>query len=411
MNALEILLLAACAVANAYFLFAIFAARDFFRKRRAIDGGFHPPVSILKPMFGVDPDSYRSLASFFRQDYPRYEIIFAVASERDPAVELIGRLMRDFPRVDARLVVAGNAAEGSPKVANLARAAAHAKYPLILVSDADIRVEPLHLRAMVQPLTDPGIGVVTCLYRSEGRGIVGTIDALGLSTEFQREVLVARRVEGISFAMGSGILLRREVLARIGGFEAVSHHLADDFLLGNLPAKNGHRVEFAHDVVDHVLATRTLSDLVRHQLRWNRGIRVSRPGGYAGLVVTHGIALALLFLAASRGSVAGWLVLAATAGLRLASTWIISVRLLADRGARRSLWLVPFRDVLSFLLWIGGFFGSSIFWRGQRFRLGRNGYLTADNRSRHSRPSPATRAASSPPVAAASGRRGAGIPR
>lgn len=366
-----------CVVAFGYFAFAVFAARDFFSRPRPVDPGFHPPVSILKPLFGLDTDAERSLTSFFRLDYPKYEMVFAAASDRDPAVALARRLLREFPHVDARVAIAPATREGSPKVANLVHAAALAKYPLLLVSDADIRVSPGHVRRMVQPLSDPGVGVVTCLYRSEGRGFVGRMDALGLSTEFQREVLVARKVEGISFAMGSGILLRRRVLDEIGGFEAVSNFLADDFRLGNAPARNGHRVELADEVVDHVLSTRTTTELVRHQLRWNRGIRVSRPGGYAGLVVTHGICLGLLFLAMDRGHLLGWGVLAALVAARLSSAWIVSGRWLGDSASRRFLWLVPLRDALSFALWLGGFFGSTVVWRGQRFRLGRNGELSS----------------------------------
>lgn len=366
----------ACLLGDAYYLFAIVAAREFFARRRPVDRDFHPPVSILKPLRGLDPDAFRNLASFFRLDYPDYELIFGLESQDDPALPVLRRIMRDHPDTPARIVFYTAPAEGNPKVASLSHAASSSRHPLLLVSDADIRVGPQYLRAMVQPMRGARIGVVTCLYRSEGSGLPGRLDALGMSTEFQRDVLVARKVEGISFAMGSGILMRRSVLETIGGFESVSNFLADDFLLGNLPTRHGYRVEFAHEVVDHTLATRTFGDLIRRQLRWNRGIRVSRPGGYAGLLFTHGAAVSFLALAAERGSSLGWSLFGSSVALSMLSAWLITGRLLDDAGTRRALWAVPLRDLLSFFLWIGGMFGSTVDWRGRRFHLGPNGALT-----------------------------------
>ena len=370
------LLAAVCMLANVYTLLGVAAAREFFCRREEDESLFEPPVSILKPLRGLDPDAYRNLSSFFRQDYPEYEIVFAFESESDPAVPLVRRIAGEFPNVPARLVFRPAPATGSPKVASVAHAASASRHPFLLASDADIRVSPGHLRAMVRPLHDPQVGVVTCLYRSSGEGAVGRLDALGLSVEFQRDVLVARKVEGISFAMGSGILIRREVLEAIGGFDALSDSLTDDYLLGNLPRRMGYRIEFARDVVDHALSTRTWSELVRHQLRWNRGIRKSRPGGYAGLFLTHAPSLAFLFLIAESFSTFAWGLFAATLALSIASAWMVAGRLLDDEGVRRSLWLVPIRDALSFVLWIAGMFGNTVEWRGRRFRIGAYGLLT-----------------------------------
>ncbi|MDQ2870518.1 MAG: bacteriohopanetetrol glucosamine biosynthesis glycosyltransferase HpnI [Acidobacteriota bacterium] len=364
-----------CVFANLYSILGIAAASDFFALRRRVDPDFRPPVSILKPLCGLDPDAYRNLSSFFRQDYPKYEVIFGVESEADPAVPIVRQILAEFPEVEARIVFHPPPLEGSPKVASLAHAAASSRHALLLVSDADIRVGPDHLTRMVQPMADPAIGVVTCLYRSHGQGWAGALDALGLSAEFQRDALVARKVEGVSFAMGSGILIRADALKAIGGFDAVANYLADDFLLGNLPTRHGYRAEFAQDVVDHVLSTKTFGDLIRHQLRWNRGIRVSRPGGYAGMVFTHAASLSVLLLAAEKASPFGLLMFAATIAISVAAAWLVAVGLLRDEGARRWIWLVPVRDLLSFALWIGGMFGSTVHWRGRRFRLGRYGLL------------------------------------
>ncbi|MDQ6894572.1 MAG: bacteriohopanetetrol glucosamine biosynthesis glycosyltransferase HpnI [Acidobacteriota bacterium] len=365
-----------CVIANVYSVLCVVAASQFFRLRPKLDPDFHPPISILKPLRGLDPDAYANLSSFFRLKYPRYELIFALESEFDAAVPLVRRILEEFPDVDARIVFHPVPIEGSPKVAGLASAARASRYKLLLVSDGDIRVGPDHLSRMVQPMADPIVGVVTCLYRSHGNGWSGTLDAIGLSAEFQRDALVARKVEGVSFAMGSGILIRAAVLEAIGGFDALANHLADDFLLGNLPTRRGYRTEFAHEVVDHSLGTRRFVDLVRHQLRWNRGIRASRPGGYAGMVFTHATALGVLLLAAEKGSLVGWMILAGTVAISMFAAWFVAVLHLKDQGVRRFLWLVPVRDVLSFVFWIAGMFGSTVHWRGRRFRLGRDGLLT-----------------------------------
>ena len=182
-------------------------------------------------------------------------------------------------------------------------------------------------------------------------------------------------MEGVRFAMGSGILIRGGVLEAIGGLAAVADYLADDYLFGLLPTRAGYRVELAREVVDHHLATRRFVDLARHQLRWNRGIRVSRPWGYAGLAFTHGTAASLLLLALQTPPLLGWSVCAATVGLRLLMAWIVAGRFLNDEEATRSLWLVPLRDLVSFSLWVFGFLGNTIEWRGRRFRLQADGKL------------------------------------
>lgn len=368
-------LLALCGAANLYYLFSIFAAKDFFRRSVPVDRSFHPPLSVLKPIRGLDPDAARNFSSFCRQDYPDYELIFGVKDADDPAVGAVRETIRAFPERRIRLVIGGLPAGANPKVNTLMSMLPEARHPLLLVSDADIRVGPDHLRSMVQPLKDAGVGVVTCLYRSEGRGFAGRIDALGLSAEFQPSVLVARKVEGIRFAMGSGILIRRGTLEAIGGLAAVADYLADDYLLGCLPTRMGWRVEFAREVVDHSLATRRFLDLARHQFRWNRGIRVSRPWGYAGLAFTHGTAASLLLVAIGTPSVLGWSVCAVTVSLRLLMAWIVAGRFLNDAEVRRSLWLVPVRDLVSFFFWVFGFLGNTIEWRGQRFRLETDGKI------------------------------------
>jgi ceramide glucosyltransferase len=323
---------------------------------------------------GIDPNSPANFESFFRQEYPNWEILFGAEHEDDPGLEAARRIARRHPEVDAT-IVSGNGIPGTnPKVRTLAVLARAAKHPLLLVSDSDIRVDREHLRRMSAPLRDPATAVATCLYRTSAEGLWGKLDALALSTEFIPGALVARRMEGMTFGMGAGILIRRDVLDRIGGFAQIADCLADDYLLGNLPHRAGYGVALAQEIVDHGVSTRSLRDLVARQMRWNLGIRISRPWSYAGLAFMQGTAAALLLLAADGASLAACTLAAATTTVRLAAAWSVTDRL-GDSASRRLLWLVPLRDLLSTVLWVAGFFGRTVVWRGRRFHLEAGGRL------------------------------------
>jgi ceramide glucosyltransferase len=370
------ILLTLCLSATAFYAYAIYVARDFLRRpNRRATPGFEPPVSVLKPLRGLDPNAVDSFASFCRQDYGSWEMLFGAEDENEPALEAARQVARDYPDLPIRILVGNGIAGENPKVRLLSRLVREAKYPVLLVSDSDIRAGRTHLKRMVEPLADPRVGVVTCLYRSEAESLIGWIDALSLSTDFVPGALVARKLEGMSFAMGAGILIRREVLEEIGGFEAVAESLADDYLLGKLPAKAGHVVELARDVVDHRLGTSTLRELGHRQIRWNLGIRTSRPWSYAGLVFTHGTAAAALLLLATGGSVLGWSAAGATIAVRLAAARFITSRCLEDRSIAKYLWLVPIRDLLGTYFWLAAFFGKTVVWRGRRLRLGDGGRI------------------------------------
>lgn len=370
------LLFVLCASATGFYLYAVCAARELLgRSARQSSREIQPPISILKPLRGLDRDAVGNFSSFCRQDYSRWEILFGAEDETEPSLDAVREVARQYPGADIRIVVGALAPGGNPKVRMLSRLASEARHDLLLVSDSDIRAGRNHLKAMAAPLSDPKVGVVTSLYRTEGEGVFGKLDSLSLSTEFLPGLLVARKVEGMSFAMGAGILIRRGVLEEIGGFRAIENGLADDYLLGKLPASAGHRVELAHDVVDHRLGTRTLRDLRARQIRWNLGIRTSRPWGYGGLVLTQGTAAAVLFLLATGGSALGWSVAAATLAVRLGVAWFLAARCLRDRSVARLLWLVPIRDLLGTALWLSAFFGNTVEWRGRRFRVGAGGRI------------------------------------
>jgi ceramide glucosyltransferase len=370
-----------CLTATVYYAIAIRSAREFFRRDRRGGPPFAPPITILKPMRGLDPEAYENFASFCRQNYPRYQILFGAESADDPAIAVARRVAADFPSVDIGIVVGKSVPSANRKVACLAGMLPQAKYGLLLVSDSDIRVEPDFLSRIVEPMAEPGIGVVTCLYRSHSSRFAGGLFALGLSTDFAPSVLVGRKLEGVSFGMGSGILIRRPIVSVLGGFEAFGHVLADDYQLGNLPARAGHRVELARCVVDHRVGTNGLRDLVDHQLRWNRGTRAVRPVGYFGLVLFQGVPAALLLLALGGGGAASVLCAGATIAMRLVMAWYVAVRCLGERWVTRRLALVPLRDLFGLAMWIGGFFGNSVVWRGRRYRLEQGGRLVGDGPS------------------------------
>jgi ceramide glucosyltransferase len=372
---LEVLLLVPCLMAIWYYCSAIFSALELFSQPTTIDATFQPPITILKPICGVDRDAYANLASFCRQDYPQFQMICGVCDEHDPGIAVVRQLIKDFPAVYIRLVVSDRRIGTNPKVSNLANMASEARYSILLISDSDIRVGPNYLRHVVQPMGDPSVGLVTCMYRSRARGLAATLEAIGVSTAFHGGVLVARKLEGIKFALGSTMVIKREALEVVGGFAVLADYLADDFLLGNLAVRGGYRVVLSDYVVEHVLATESFVELVRRQLRWARGDRASRPWGHLGLIFTHGIVMSLVFLLATKGSMVGWSMLSVTWLARLAMAWVIGVRYLHDQAAKKFLWLVPLRDLIGFALWCCSFVGRTIDWRGQRFRICPGGKL------------------------------------
>jgi ceramide glucosyltransferase len=368
-------LLILCLSAILYYCYAIYAALRFFSQAPQIEPDFHPPITILKPICGLDIDTYENFASFCQQDYPEYQIIFAVRDSLDPSVEVVEKIIHDFPEIDIHLVVSDRTIGTNLKVSNLANAEAKAKYPLLLLADSDVRVGPDYLRRVIQPMKDPAVGVVTCLYRPLVRGWVAIFEAVGISTEYQSGVLVARSLEGMKFALGPTIAIRKTVLETIGGFLAIADYLADDFQLGYLPSQAGYKVVLSDYVIDHVIATESFNDLLHRQARWDYCTRVSRPWGYVGLIFTHGTATSLLFLLTTLGSTFGWAVLTATWSIRLIMAWIIGVRCLRDTVAGKFLWLVPLRDLMSFALWCYCFVGNTFKWRGQQMKLIKGGKL------------------------------------
>lgn len=377
-TAIDFLLLILCLSAICFYSYASYVGIVFFlRLLPPLDQKFHPPITILKPICGIDGDVYENLASFCQQDYPKYQLIFAVLEREDPGIEIVQKVIHDFPDLDIQLIIgeATTTIGANRKVSNLVNAFTKAKYDILVIADSDIRVGRDYLQRVIQPLKAENVGIVTCLYRSLAQGLVATLEALGTATEFQAGVLVSRQLEGVKFALGQTIVIRKNVLEAIGGFTAISDYLADDFQLGYLSAQAGYQVVLSDFVVEHVLATTTLVDSFKRLIRWARGVRVSRPWGYLGLIFTHGTATSLLFLIATGGSTLGWVVLAITWTIRLIMAWIIGVNILNDPQAKKIIWLVPLRDIISFAIWLYSFMGNTIEWRGRRLKLTKSGKL------------------------------------
>lgn len=372
---LYFLLLIVCLSAIWYYCYGIYAAIEFFSHQTQIDPDFHPPITILKPICGLDIDTYENFASFCQQDYPEYQIIFGVRDENDPCVQIVKKIIDDFPKIDIRLVISDRTIGTNFKVSNLANVQAEAKYSLLLLADSDVRVGPDYLRRVIQPMRNPAVGVVTCLYRPQVRGWAAILEAIGISTEYHASVLVARSLEGMNFALGPTIAIRKSVLEAIGGFGAIADYLADDFQLGYLSAQAGYEVVLSEYVINHAIATESLIDLIHRQTRWNCCTRVSRPWGYLGLIFTHGTAISLLFLIATLGSVFGWVVAGLTWSTRLIMGWIVGVKYLQDPCVQKFFWLIPLSDLINFGIWCCGFFGSTIEWRGRRLKLTKGGKL------------------------------------
>lgn len=364
-----------CIAAIFFYSYGIYTAIAFFSHSHPIDSEFHPKITILKPICGIDRDAENNLASFCQQNYPKYQIIFAVRDRLDPAIELVEKIIHQFPDVDIQLVVSDRIIGANLKVSNLANALTAAKHEILLIADSDIRVAQDYLQRVVQPLKDHNVGVVTCLYRSLAQGWVTTLEAVGTATDFPAGVLVNHHIEGIKFAFGATIVIRKQVLEEIGGFAVIANYLADDFQLGYLPTEAGYKVVLSDYIVDHVLARSKLSHAIQRQIRWARCIRVSRPWGYLGLLFTQGIVTSLLLLMTTEGSILGWTGLVITWVMRLIMGWVIGVKSLQDPVAKKFLWIIPLHDLIHFGIWCCGFVGSTIEWRGQRLKLTKGGKI------------------------------------
>jgi ceramide glucosyltransferase len=380
----EIIAVAGTAASLGYYAACLWGAAVFLRRKKAgalarptrTASAFTPPISILKPLKGTDPEMYEGFRSHCLQDYPVYEIIFGASDADDPALALVEKLQAEFPQRAIRTVICPKILGANVKVSNLAQMLPEARYEYLIVNDSDIHVAPDYLQRVMAPLERDEVGLVTCLYRGIGSATLGSkLEALGISTDFSAGVLAAQTVEnGIRFGLGSTLAFRRHDLHAIGGFEALADYLADDYQLGHrIAAQAEKKVEIAAAIVETHLPEYSLAGFLRHQMRWARTVRDSRRWGYVGMIVTFGLLWALLAVLLSHSGWA-WALLGVTAGFRMAVALAVGKFALQDPAIPAQLWLLPIRDMLAFGVWLASFFGNKVHWRGEEFML-KNGKL------------------------------------
>ena len=378
---LQIVSVVGCASSVFYYLLCLWSASTFLRERKAAlarsTGTSTPPVSILKPLKGIDPEIYESFRSHCLQDYPEYEIIFGVSDPQDAAVASVEKLQREFPQRAIRLIVCPEILGANVKVSNLQQMVSAARYEYLIVNDSDIRVERDYLRRVLAPLADAHVGMVTCLYRGIASKTLGSrLEALGIATDFCAGVLAARQLEGgIRFGLGSTLAFRRGDLEKMGGFRAIVDYLADDYELGKRIADLGRSVTLSEVVVETHLPEYDMHAFMAHQLRWGRGVRDSRAGGYFGLVSTFGLMWSVLLAISAYAVPWTWAVIAATLVLRFLVAFVVGGSVLGDRQVLRFCWLIPLRDLIAVGVWVASFAGHTVTWRGDRFLLS-NGKLS-----------------------------------
>jgi ceramide glucosyltransferase len=380
-RSVQVLLLLLVLASWLYWLAATLLVYAFFRRSgpgrrlRAGPSG-EPPVSILKPVKGIDPEAYENFASFCRQDYVGYELLFGVVDPVDPVVELVGRLQREFSHIPIRLVIT-DPLGANHKASSLHRLAACAAHEILVVSDSDMRVNPDYLRRVVAPLADPAIGLVTCPYRgAEALTLTARLEALHMGVVFLPSVLVARQLLTMRFAMGATMALRKADLEQAGGFAAVAGYLADDHQLGLRLLGLGLRIVLSDYVVVSVLGATSFREEWDREVRWSRTNRANRPAEYPGLLLTFSVPLALALSLLVPADPLGWRLLAASIVLRWLLSWIITGST-GDLESRRWLVWLPVRDMLSAMVWAVGGFGRRIVWRGEEFAVEPDGRLVS----------------------------------
>jgi ceramide glucosyltransferase len=371
--------LIALASLGCLYMFAAALIVPTFARRDPEPRASAPAITLLKPLHGAEPGLYANLASFCQQDYPGpVQIVFGVTNSHDPAIAVVERLKAEFPGRQFDLVVDGRTGGTNPKVANLINMNARAQHDIIVLADSDIRVGPDYLTQVYDALEQVGEGAVTGLYFGiPAGGLWSQFSQLNVDGHFLPGVMTSVRLHLAEPCLGSTIAMHRSSLAAVGGFEAVANCLADDHALGEALRDRGEPVTVLPFAVGHMCNETSLAELWRHELRWARTIRGVDPSGYAGWVINHAFALALLAFALGGGATALWLAATAIAG-RAALLYSIE----NHHGLpRHPYWLIPLRDLLSFAVYVAGFVTRDVDWRGHRYQLVSEGTLISEQRS------------------------------
>lgn len=362
-----------------YALFSLFCIVEFFRQSKVAQAEpepAYPPLSVLKPMKGVDPEWRDNVASFVTQDYPEYEVLLGINDARDEGLTLAREMAGSYaPKV--RVVIHASNLGSNPKVSNLQGLIAEARHLLLLISDSDIRVGRGYLKQVVREyLATERVGIVTCLSKITRAHTVGAaLESLTTTADFIPSVLSARRLEGVTFALGPSILLSKQALEEIGGLAAFADHLAEDYMIGNCLWKRNYRNILSSHLIEYVVGRMSVRAYLVHQLRWARTYRACRPAGFLGYGITQIFPFALLFLALHGASVVSLSAIAVVLALRYGTALMVAGMAGYNRQWFRWLWLLPAKDILSFGIWLWCFLGSHIFWRGHHYKLLKGGLM------------------------------------
>jgi ceramide glucosyltransferase len=347
-----------------YYLLAIYSSLRFFSQRPTPNANFTPPISILKPLRGLDDGAYENFSSFCRQDYPEFELLFCVGSADDPNVPVIEKLSRDFPNCSIRLVVGSNPSATNDKVSKLSRLVSEAKYAYVVFCDSDIRVEPAYLRTVVSPLRDPKVGAATCLYlQTDEKSFANSLQTIGQVSDFYASLTVARLLDGVKFALGSTIVTRKETLAEAGLFAAIENKPADDMLVGRLIAEKGYRVELLPYAVRAVVDFESMRGFLAKRMRWAVVQKNMRPWGHAGLLLTLGLPWSLAAIAVNPTATVAAAYLGSYFLLRFFLTGLIAVWGLKQPAILKEFWLIPIWDALAAIILLASFGSNRVRWR------------------------------------------------
>jgi ceramide glucosyltransferase len=367
------------ACSTGFLVLVLYSVFRFRRRPKQQEFNFFPPVTLFKPVHGMEPRLQENLESFFRQDYPQFELIFGARHADDQALAVVEQLRRKYPGVDVKISLAGEPARPNAKVCSLEKMLPLASTDYYIISDSDVHVGPAYIREVMAPFADPQVGMVTCLYRGiPTGGLWSRLEALGMSVEMTAGVVVANTLEGMKFALGPTMAGRRDAIEKTGGMGALADYCADDYVLGNSIAGLGYRVLISEHVIDHIVLNRSFRDSVVHQVRWMKSTRFSRPKGHFGTALTFAMPFGLLSLIGGlmMGNTAAGLIVFGAAFLNriilsLATGWGV----VRDRDSVRYCWLYPLRDLMGFVFWLASYRGSTIVWRGERYRLSYGGKM------------------------------------
>ena len=389
LHALLFLAIAGLVTSTGFACIVLAAVPRYLRERRVALAqlqarpGFTPPVTLLKPVHGAEPGLEAHLATFFEQDYPEYEILFCARSDQDAGLEAARRVAARFPHIPAKFLSTGGEPDYiNAKVASLERMEAEAAHSILVISDSDVRVGPGYLRAVVLPFASELVGGMCCLYRgiaAEG-GLWARLEAVGMSVEMTAGVLAARAMEGMKFVLGPTMAFRRDVIRQMGGFKVTAEYCADDFILGNETWKLGKIVVLSHHVVDHIVINSSMISSLKHQARWMRSTRFSRPAGHFGTALTFSVPFGLLGWGAAMALGHPWWGLALfgwSVATRLALAIAVGSFVVQDRSWFGLIGLYPLRDLMGFGFWAASYWSSKVLWRGRVFQLLPGGKMRA----------------------------------